>query len=238
MTGYPLPKGQLAEVAGSVLALRPRSFAAESLRATATLKPPALYECTEHIPPSGPFLVVHNHYNAPGYSAWWNVLAISAAIGRHRAPEADRELHWIMTAAIRGTDDRWQSRLVEATTQWMFGRVAGVYGFINMPPMPPRPGEEAEHARSVLQAVRLARQLAKSGGILSLTPEGQDHPGGFGPLPPGAGEFIALLVEAGLPILPSGVSQAGTQLSSALVRSSRPKSPRAGTTGTEWLPAR
>jgi hypothetical protein len=212
MTGYPLPRRQLAKVAGSIVALRQRSFAAESLGATGALRPPALFECTEHIPERGPFLVVHNHYNAPGYMAWWNVLLISAAIARHRAAGAEREVHWIMTAAWRREDDGWRTRAVTATTKWAFARVARIYGFINMPPMPPRPEEAAERAKSVLRAVRLARKLAKSGGMMGLTPEGQDNPGGFGAPPPGGGEFIALLVEAGLPVLPCGNSQRGDRL--------------------------
>jgi hypothetical protein len=212
VTGYPLPKRQLAEVGLAVLTLRPRSFARESLRATATLQPPALSELTEHIPERGPFLAVHNHYNAPGYMAWWNVLAISAAIARRRAPDADAEVHWLMTAAWRGREDNWLNRTVEQVSRWTFARAGRVYGFINMPPMPPKPGEEAERARSVLQAVRLARRLARSGGMLGLTPEGQDNPGGFGAFPAGAGEFIALLVEAGLPVLPCGNSQRGDRL--------------------------
>jgi hypothetical protein len=212
VTGYPLPKVRLAQVAGDVLTLQPRSFAAEALAATASLQPPALYECTEYIPQQGPFLVVHNHYNAPGYMAWWNVLAISAAIARHRAAPVDREVHWIITAAWRGADGGWRDRALEGGTRWVFRRVAQVYGFINMPPMPPHPDEVEERARSVMQAVRRARDLAKTGGILGLTPEGQDNPGGFGPTPPGVGDFMALLVEAGLPILPAGVGQSGSEL--------------------------
>ncbi len=207
MTGYALPKEQLLEVAGSVLVLRRRSFAADALRAAGTLRPPALYECTRHIPERGPLLVVHNHYNAPEYMAWWNVLLMSAAIARQRAPDADREVHWVMTAAWSGEGDGWRTRAMTAASGWTFARVARVFGFINMPPMPPRPDQAVARAKSVLQTVRLARQLARSGGMIGLTPEGQDHPGGFGQFPPGSGEFIALLVEAGLPILPCGIGQ-------------------------------
>jgi hypothetical protein len=117
-----------------------------------------------------------------------------------------------MTSALRGAGDGWGTRTLERASKWTFARVARIYGFVNMPPMPPRPGEEAERAKSVLQAVRLARQVAKAGGMIGLTPEGQDNPGGFGQPPPGAGEFIALLVEAGLPVLPCANSQRGERL--------------------------
>ena len=212
MTGYVTPKRLLAAVASSVVTLRPRSFAADSAEAMGTLKPSAIYECTEYIPRQSGFLVVNNHYNAPGYISWWNSFALADAIARHRARSADSEVRWIITAAWRGTDDGWRSRALEAGTKWAFRRVAALYHFITMPPMPPRPDEVAGRAKSVLQAVRLGRQAANAGGIVGLTPEGQDHPGGLGPTPPGAGEFIALLVEAGLPILPAGISQSGSQL--------------------------
>ena len=74
------------------------------------------------------------------------------------------------------------------------------------------PEEATERASSVLRTVRLARQLSRTGGMIGLTPEGQDNPGGFGHPPPGAGEFMALLVEAGLPILPAGNGQTGGHL--------------------------
>ena len=207
MTGYPLPKGQLVEVAMSALMLRPRSFAIEAQHAVATLRPPLICEGLEHIPERGPFLAVHNHYNAPGYAAWWNVLAISAAIAKCRAPEADLEVHWVMTSGWRGVDETWRNLAIMKGTAWLFARVALIYGFINMRPMPPRPEEAVERASSVLRTVRLARQLSRTGGMIGLTPEGQDNPGGFGHPPPGAGEFMALLVEAGLPILPAGNGQ-------------------------------
>jgi 1-acyl-sn-glycerol-3-phosphate acyltransferase len=212
MRGYRVPLGLAARVAGSVLSLRPRSFAADSLRAVQALEPPVRYECARHIPARGPCLVVCNHFSAPGYGAWWTTFAISAAVARHRTPGAARELHWVITAAWRGAGDGWRSRALARVTGWAFRRVALVYGFVNMPPMPPRPDEVAARARSVLQTVRLARSAAQAGGLLGLSPEGQDHAGGLGEPPAGAGEFIALLVEAGLPVLPAGVSQADGQL--------------------------
>ncbi len=212
MTGYRTPRALMAGVVSSIITLRPRSFAADARRAIGSLRPRALIEGAGHIPPTGPFLVVHNHYNAPGYISWWNAFIISAAIAGRRAPGGTYEVAWIITAAWRGSGAGWRDRLLERSSRWAFRRVARIYGFLTMPPMPPHPNEAAERAQSVLQAVRLARSLAKSGGILGLTPEGQDHPGGFGPPPPGLGEFVALLVEAGLPVLPCGISQSSGQL--------------------------
>ena len=76
-----------------------------------------------------------------------------------------------------------------------------------MPAMPPDPNEVEERARAVLATLRLARRLAKTGGMIGLAPEGRDTPGGIGEPPEGAGRFIAHLVKAGLPVLPVGVSE-------------------------------
>lgn len=43
--------------------------------------------------------------------------------------------------------------------------------------------------------------------MIGLAPEGRDVAGEFGELPSGVGTFIALLVRAGLPVLPVGVGE-------------------------------
>jgi hypothetical protein len=78
---------------------------------------------------------------------------------------------------------------------------------VTMPPMPPDPREVEARAVAVLRTVRLARQAAREGGMIGLAPEGQDFPEGLGQPPESAGEFIALLVKAGLPVLPVGVAE-------------------------------
>jgi hypothetical protein len=63
-----------------------------------------------------------------------------------------------------------------------------------------------------LRTVRLARQTAPLGGMLGLAPEGRDVPADRNAptkleMPTGVGTFIALLVQAGLPVLPAGVGE-------------------------------
>jgi hypothetical protein len=82
-----------------------------------------------------------------------------------------------------------------------------------MPPMPPAPNEVEARARAVMKSLRLARQLVKTGGMIGLAPEGQDNtPYELGEPPEGAGDFIALLVKAGMPILPVGISEVDGKL--------------------------
>jgi 1-acyl-sn-glycerol-3-phosphate acyltransferase len=161
----------------------------------------------QYIPPRGPCLVTCNHYTRPGLDAWWGALALSAAVAARRAPGADPEIRWVMTGAWTFPESRWKRHTLTPLTRWAFVRAARVYGFVPMPPMPPDPGEVEARAAAVLRTVRLARQIAPRGGMIGLAPEGRDVPGAFGPLPRGAGAFIGLLVEAGLPVLPAGVGE-------------------------------
>jgi len=156
--------------------------------------------------------VVCNHYSRPGFDAWWLALAIAAAVAAHRAPDADPEIHWVMTAAWAFPEGGWKRRVLTPLTRWAFERVARVYGFVTMPPMPPDPSEVELRALAVLRTVRLARRAAREGGMIGLAPEGRDVPEGLGQPPAGAGEFITLLVKAGLQILPVGIAEQGSRL--------------------------
>ena len=212
MPRYPLPRWSGGGFLWDVLAQRPRSFARDAQEAVARLHPPPMVTGTEHVPAEGPCLVTCNHYSRPGFAAWWLTLAITAAVAACRAPGADREIHWVMTAAWRFEGSRWKPRILTPATRWVFARVARVYGFVTMPPMPPAPEEVEARAAAVLRTLRLARRLAREGGMVGLAPEGRDVPEGLGEPPEGVGEFMCLLVKAGLPILPVGVTEQSGRL--------------------------
>lgn len=71
--------------------------------------------------------------------------------------------------------------------------------------MPPAPHEVRERAAAVLKTVRLAKKRKERGVLIGLAPEGRDIGLELGAPPEGVGEFISLLVRAGLKILPAGV---------------------------------
>jgi len=207
MPHYRLPWKLLVGLPWSVAALWPRSIARDARMGMAGVRPEPEVLGAEHIPLRGPALVACNHYSRPGFGAWWLALAITAAVAARRDPDADPEIHWVMTAAWTFHDSAWRQRLLTPITRRVFDRAARVYGFVTMPPMPPDPDEVEARAVAVLRTVRLARWAARDGGMLGLAPEGRDTPGGLGDPPQGAGEFIALLVQAGLPVLPVGVTE-------------------------------
>lgn len=205
---YRVPLRLAGGLVWAALTLRQRSFAQDARLAVTGVHPEPEVLGVAEIPARGPCLVACNHYSRPGLGAWWLPLTINAVVAAHRAADADREIHWVMTAAWTFPDSRWKRRLLTPLTRWAFARVAHVYGFVPMPPMPPDPGEVEARALAVRRTVRLARQLAPAGGMIGLAPEGQDTPDGApGEPPPGAGSFIALLVQAGMPVLPVGVSE-------------------------------
>lgn len=189
-----------------------RSFCADADLAFADEKPRLRVSGGERVPANGPCLVVCNHYSRPGFDAWWIAFGISAVVARFRSPDANREIQWVMTNALTFPESCWRARMLTPLTRWALPRVGAVYGFISMPAMPPAPEEVQARAAAVLRTVRLARSGASSGVMVGLAPEGMDTEGGFGQAQEGAGEFIALLVKAGLVVLPVGVSELGGAL--------------------------
>jgi hypothetical protein len=119
--------------------------------------------------------VTCNHYTRPGLPAWWLVLTVSASVAACRAPEADPEICWTMTADWTFPDTAWKRWLLTPVTRWAFSRVAQVYSFLPMPAMPPSPGQEKARALAVLRVLRLARQLAHQGGMIGLGREDRDN---------------------------------------------------------------
>lgn len=213
---YGLPVAVAGALIWAIAVGHRRSFAHDAQRAMQGVSIPPLVLGAEHIPAEGACLVTCNHYTRPGFGAWWIALSIAAAIAKCRAPGAPSDLHWVMTAVWRypagdsGRRSDWRRRYVTPLTQWAFARVAQVYDFVTMPPMPPESGEVEARTIAVLRTVRLAQRLVSEGGLLGLVPEGRDTGSLLGTPPEGAGDFIALLVATGMPVLPVGIAPVGT----------------------------
>jgi 1-acyl-sn-glycerol-3-phosphate acyltransferase len=209
---YPVPWRLLCHVVCSAARGGQRSFALDSQKATALLQPKLRVLGGDHVPRTGPCLIVCNHYSRPGFAAWWTGFAISSAVAERRAGASTSSIRWVMTAAWTFPESRWKRRLLTPLTRWAFERVARVYDFVTMPPMPPDPREVHARAMAVRRTLRLVQESGGDGPLIGLAPEGQDTPGRLGEPPKGAGSFIALLVQAGLPVLPSGLWELGGQL--------------------------
>lgn len=202
-----IPPILLLKLSLAVLLQKKRNFACDASQAVTKLLPHIEVFGTQNIPSQEPCLVVCNHYSSIGLPAWWTALALSAQISEHREEGAHREIYWVMTAAWTFPESRIKNKILTPLTRWLFLRMAMVYDFIPMPAMPPDPGEVNARAVAVIRSLRMAKRVAKHGGILALAPEGRDFVGGLGMPPEGAGEFIALLVDSGLLVLPVGIGE-------------------------------
>jgi hypothetical protein len=143
-----------------------------------------------------------NHYNRPGFGAWWIALSIAAAM------QAD--MHWMMTAAWV-YPDRLRSWTITPLSRRVLTRVARSYGFTSTPPMPPRPRDDLARAvalRSLLHA--LDRSTCP---VLGIAPEGFDSADGSLQRPAaGVGHLFQHLWKRGMKFVPVGVFEEGGRL--------------------------
>jgi len=196
---YPFPWRTVLRLIYAISRSQRRSFYQDARSCVLELLPPLRIIGNELIPSSGSHLVTVNHYARPGFQAWWLALAVSSVI--------PAEIHWVITSAWT-FPDRLRSRLLTPLTRWTFSRIAGVYGFTNMPPMPPQPDELEDRARAVRRVLAYARRAPSP--WIGLAPEGRDAPGGVLQWPlPGTGRFMLQLANLGLAILPAGIYEAG-----------------------------
>jgi hypothetical protein len=188
------------QIAAAILSGRQRNFSKDASDLACGLRPPLSVEGEIPDPSRSGWLIAVNHYNRPGFGAWWIALAVSVVF--------PGDIHWIVTSAWT-YPDRLRSHLVTPLTQWVLKRLASTYGFTGMPPMPPRDWEAAERARSVRAVLRYVASSDRP--IIGLAPEGSDSPdGALKPPPPGIGRFVGILATREFRLLPVGVfEQAG-----------------------------
>ena len=209
---YHVPRRLLLAIGWSLVTGGRRSVLADAQRAFADRRPQVEFRGTGNIPPEAACLVVCNHYARPGFSAWWIGMGVNAAFAGRRAAGADIDIRWVMSSAWTFPEDPLKATFLTPITRIVYTRLAKLYGFVSMPPMPPAPHEVKERAAAVLRAVRMARAGKDKGILVGLSPEGQDFGMYLGVPPEGVGEFISLLVAAGLPVLPVGVFEEGEEL--------------------------
>jgi hypothetical protein len=195
---YPSLTPTALQIAVSVIAGWRRSFREDSKAFIRRLRPPLRLLGEAPPPAAGGRVVLANHYQGPGFRAWWIPFAITTVL--------DEDVHWVMTSAWTYPDPL-RSHLLTPLTRWLFRRVACCYSFTLMPPMPPAPREAAERAHAVREVLRFATAQARP--LIGLVPEGGDAPEGRLMIPPpGVGRFISLLAARGLEVLPAGVFEA------------------------------
>jgi hypothetical protein len=193
----PFPWQTVLGAAWAVFSGGKRSLRQDALHCTHDLKIQVLG--SQHIPQTGPGVVLVNHYYRSGFSAAWIGLCVSAVV--------PQELVWVMSAAWTETDT-FLTKIKAALSVPLYPRLARVYGLISMPPMPPRAHEVAARARAVRQILAASHQNPPT--LLAIAPEGQDPPGGVLMRPPsGVGRMLARLSDSGCRFYPVGVYERG-----------------------------
>ncbi len=192
---YLFPKKLAVEIILSLFRNKKRCISSDAVRAISGVLPPIQVINEKNIPNEGPGLVTLNHYSRPGFSIVWAALGISAQL-----PEKHL---WLMTNAwtnrTRGVD-----QLRTRISRILFRQLAGMYGFITIPPMPPAQDELTERTMSIRKLMRFIHENPDT--ILCIAPEGQDFEHGkFGEPPEGTGIFIFQIQKHLEQIIPVGV---------------------------------
>lgn len=195
-----LGPGMLAGMLWSVLTGQPRSVADDAARAIPRLGVPLEVTGTDSVPLKGPYVLVANHFQAPG--VWIGVVAaaLSWAVAERRSVD---DLHWLAISEWRWFEvaGRW---VPNPLTSLVFPRACRVWGLV---PTPARPSDVAGRAGALRK-------------ILALLGRGNDAPArlaGVGVFPegtatvalaqarPGVGAFLAKVSARGVPLVPVGV---------------------------------
>lgn len=199
---YRFPLTWLMSMGRDMLAGRPRVFREDCELAVRILPRRPVIEGAEHIPPTGSFVLVANHYQRRDLWIGWEGALLCHALWTARR---DLVCHWITTdrAVLDGATVRF--------SRWAFERVARVWDFVLMTP------PEALDARSDLahrHALRVClRKLKRADGrpvCLCVFPEGMGgSTRGLGSATAGSGRSLLALAATGIPVLPAAVWENG-----------------------------
>ena len=199
---YHLSYGFLISFCMDAITGRKRSFHRDGVRIVSKMGVLLEIHGDEFIPNSGSGLVVFNHYSSEGFSILFAAAALAASI--------PIDMHWVMTGAWT-FPGRLFSKQPQKISEWVFSRIARVYGFTLFPPMPLDAADQPARTaaiRNVFQYIKGDPQA-----LIALAPEGRDFPGGvLGEPPPGSGKFLSELSRRLGPILPVGIYEEGDAL--------------------------
>jgi len=191
---YRVPLVALAGFGLSLLSGRKRSFARDSLVVLeANARHPRQVECVEHIPATGSFVVVMNHYSRRGLRPYHCAMAVSAAAQQQRPGLP--EIRWTFTSEYLGLR-AGPIPIPLPLIRWLFRRVALVYGFFIMPRREELRLGRASALRELLRAL--------DAGPIAMTPEGLRSTGRLTEPPEGVGRFLGMASRRA-PLLPAGV---------------------------------
>lgn len=196
---YHFPRTWLLSMGQDLLLNRPRDFRADCALAVRSLPRPPLVEGLAHVPPSGSFLLVANHYQRRDLWIGWAGALLCDALWQARP---DLACSWVTEdrAVLDGASILW--------TRPLFARVAHVWGMVLVTP-PEALDANAEHARrhALRACLRALRPVDAHPVCLCIMPEGiGGSTCGLSLAAPGSGRsMLALATMADVPLLPAAV---------------------------------
>ena len=195
---YRIPFPWLMSMGRDMVASRPRSFRDDCELAVRLLPRRPVVEGVEHIPASGSFVLVANHYQRRDLWIGWE-----GALLCHALWKAQPELicHWITTdrAVLDGA--------TVGFSRWAFERVAQVWDFVLVTPPEALDASADQSRRRALRAA--LHKLKRADGrpvCLCVFPEGMSgSTRGLGAATAGSGRSLLALAATGMPLLPAAV---------------------------------
>lgn len=177
------------ELAASLLRGESRSVLADAQCMLAGLPREPVVSGLEHVPASGGFVIVANHYQRWDLWIGWEGALLMQAIGR--------PIHWLVLRELRLAGHELP------LTRLLFRRVAATYGLIPVPATP---------AESAIRSVRHALRLLQAGEVVGLFPEGpHGHARALSPALPSAAK-LAFLLSRHAPLIPAAIYESHGQL--------------------------
>jgi 1-acyl-sn-glycerol-3-phosphate acyltransferase len=196
-----MPRRAMVRFARDTIVGRRRSWAGDS-RLVLEANPYArTIVGIEHVPTTGPLIIVMNHFNRPGLRPYHCAMVVSAALSERLAGRP--EVRWAFTSEYR---DRkiGPVPISPAVFRWAFARMARTYDFV------PIPRQELLVMNRALALRRLARRLSQ--GPVGLAPEGLLASDTLVEPPEGNGLFLELLGRGVVPFLPVAAWEDGSAL--------------------------
>jgi 1-acyl-sn-glycerol-3-phosphate acyltransferase len=171
---------------------RRRSFSRDARRVLDANPYARRVEGLEHVPESGSFVLVMNHYSESGLRPYHCAMAISDALARR---PGQAEVCWAFTSEF--VDQRVGPVPIPVWLfRWVFRRAALVYGLVVLPR---RAGLVRERAAALRALIRGLER-----GPVGLAPEGLEGEGAIALVDPpeGVGLLLTTLTRGGAPLLP------------------------------------
>ncbi len=192
-TRYRLPRRWFLEMGQAILFKQHRPIYEDAALMMKQLPKPSCVRGAEHIPASGSFVVVCNHYQRLDLWIGWSGAILIDAIAHRRA----------MTIRVVTTDRVRIGQVTIPGTRWLFARVATVWNLILVTPSGLH--KNNQHY-TLLRVLRSLQQADYNPTCVIMMPEGDEgDTRGLKSALPGSGRAIYALTKRGIPLVPAVV---------------------------------